>query len=362
MSCREPYTPPEIKTNNHYLVVSGFLNAGGTTTINLSRTRGLNDTIPNIPEYSAQVSVIGSFGDISQLTDMGAGTYQSNNLNLNVSETYQLQILTSNGNKYLSDTVSVLQTPPIDSVNWTQDSTGPSSKQGVNIYASTHDPSTPYGYYRWEYEESWKYRAAYESYYAYENGGLVARTPDQYIYYCWHNVPSTALVIGSSVQLSQNLIYEQPITFIPVGSERLGIKYSILVKQYSISKNAFEYWANLQQTTELTGSIFDPLPAQITGNIHNVSNPNEPVLGFISASSATEERIFISNAQVQHWGYIITGCEELILSPDQFAFYFGSGGYIPTGSKGIANVGATTPTCGDCRVSGGTTTVPAFWQ
>lgn len=362
MSCREPYTTPEIKTNNHYLVVSGFLNAGDTTYIILSRTRGLNDSTPNMPENSAQVSVIGSSGDISFLTDMGAGVYQSNNLDLNGAETYQLQILTSDGNKYLSDTVSLLQTPPIDSVSWKQDSTGASNKLGVNIYVATHDPSNPIGYYRWEYEETWKYRAQYESYLEFVSGSLSARGMDQEVFFCWHDQRSTSLVVGTTAQLSQNLIYEQPVNFIPQGSQKLGIKYSILVKQYSISKEAFEYWRNLQQTTELTGSIFDPLPAQINGNIRNMANASEPVLGFISASSAQEKRIFISNNEVPRWGYVIKGCEEITISPDQFDQYFGSGGYIPTGPRGIANVGATTPSCGDCRQTGGKTTVPPFWQ
>jgi hypothetical protein len=316
-----------------------------------------------MPESGAQVSVSGTLGDVFYLTETGPGIYHYDSLPLSPEETYKLQINTLNGQKYLSDSIPVQQTPSIDSVSWKQDTTGPDSKLGVNIYVSTHDPSSIYGYYRWEYEETWKYSAAYESYFIYSGGTLIPRTPDQYVYYCWHDQLSTSLIIGSSFQLSQNLIFEQPVTFIPQGSQKLGIKYSILVRQYSLSKTAYEYWENLQETTELTGSIFDPLPAQVTGNVHNLSNPSEPVIGFISASAATQQRIFISNREVQHWGYIYgQGCEELILDPSQFAFYFGSGGYIPTGQKGIIDVGATTPSCGDCTIQGGTTTQPPFWQ
>ena len=363
IGCREPYNPPELKQSPNYLVVDGFLNSAGPSTILLSRTRGLNDSLPNMPEDGAQVSVTGSQGETYYLQGTGSGTYRFDSLPLSPFEIYKLQITTSNGQKYISDSISVLQTPSIDSLNWKQDTTGPDSKLGVNIYVTTHDPSSTYGYYRWEYQETWKYRSAYESYYIYANGSLTPRNADQQVYYCWHDEPSTSLVIGSTYQLSQNLIFEQPVIFIPQGSEKISIKYSILVTQFSISKTAYEYWQNLQQTTELTGSIFDPLPSQVTGNLHNISNPNEPVIGFISASSANSQRIFISNTQVKHWGYLYgKGCQEIIISPSQFDTYFGSGGYIPTGSKGISDVGATTPSCGDCTTKGGSNTQPAFWQ
>jgi hypothetical protein len=362
LGCREPYSPPELKQSPNYLVVDGSLNAGGPTTIILSRTRGLNDSLPNMPEYGAQVSVTGSQGDVFYLQDLGSGNYHADTLPLSPFETYTLQISTVGGQKYISDSITVMQTPPIDSVSWKQDTTGPANELGVNIYVNTHDPSTTYGYYRWEYEETWKYSAAYESYYFW-SGGLVPRTPEQYVYYCYQNKLSTSLVIGNTYQLSQNMIYQQPVTFIPQGSQKISIKYSILVRQFSISKEAYEYWQNLQRTTELTGSIFDPLPSQVSGNIHNVTNPKEPVIGFISASSSTEQRIFISNRQVNHWGYqVAKGCEEFVVHPDQFATYFGSGGYLPTSPKGISDVGASTPSCADCTLQGGTTPVPPFWQ
>ncbi|MFI5156162.1 MAG: DUF4249 domain-containing protein [Chitinophagales bacterium] len=360
--CRDPYTPPVIKGGNNYLVVGGFLNSGGATNITLSRTRALNDTTP-VPENSAQVSVIGSAGDVFFLTASGNGLYTYDSMVLNPFETYQLQILTSNGGKYLSDTVSVFQTPPIDSLNWNQDSTGGPGKQGVNIYVNTHDNSTPYGYYRWEYEETWQYQAAYESYFTWDRNQMikVARAPEDQVYNCWQNKLSTTLVVGNTRQLSQNLIYEQPVVFIPVGSQKLSVRYSVLVKQYNISAEAFDYWKNLQALTDLTGSIFDPLPSQVTGNIHNAANASEPVMGYISACAAQEKRLFISYHEVSHWGYQIEGCEELVLTPDQFADYFGTRGYYITGNKGIVNLGATTSVCADCRLQGGSNKQPAFW-
>src|SRR5215471_1504426 len=123
-ACREPYTPPSIKNENHYLVVNGFINSGNDSTIFfLGRTVGLTDSTINPPELNAQVSILGEFGENYPLVNFGNGEYATGSLALNPSETYQLHIITSNGKEYLSDSIPVLQTPPIDSLNWRQDLT-----------------------------------------------------------------------------------------------------------------------------------------------------------------------------------------------------------------------------------------------
>jgi hypothetical protein len=173
-ACKEPYIPPSIKNDNHYLVVNGFINSGNDSTIiNLSRTVGLEDSTISPPELGAQVSIQGEFGENYPLQDFGNGEYATGSLVLNQNETYQLQIITSNGEQYLSDSIPVLQTPSIDSVNWVQDSTSAASKLGVTIYVNTHDPLNLTRYYRWEYVETWEYHAAYDSYYYYVYPNMV---------------------------------------------------------------------------------------------------------------------------------------------------------------------------------------------
>src|SRR5580692_4434723 len=80
-TCREPYAPPAITNPNRFLVVDGFINTGANTitTFNLSRTRNLGDsTVKGIPELNAQISIIGSNGNVYPLTDpAGAGIYSS---------------------------------------------------------------------------------------------------------------------------------------------------------------------------------------------------------------------------------------------------------------------------------------------
>ncbi|HEX4372916.1 MAG TPA: DUF4249 family protein, partial [Puia sp.] len=115
--CRQPYLPPIGKANLGYLVVDGvIINGQDSTIINLSRTQNVNDSIylVNNPETGAAVSVIGANGDSYNLNEQSAGRYVTDQLLLNASELYRLKIITTNGKQYLSDSVPVKQTPPID--------------------------------------------------------------------------------------------------------------------------------------------------------------------------------------------------------------------------------------------------------
>src|SRR5882724_8743830 len=190
--CKEAYNPPQIKNSPNYLVVDGVLSSGDSTKIKLSRTRSFNDSLSYSPETGAKVEVIGEGSDSYSLTETGDGVYFINYLSLNPGEKYQLRINTTDGKQYDSDPLTVKETPPIDSVNWTGDD------KGIQIFVNTHDPSNDTRYYRWEYEEVWEYHAAFDSYYTYTGGKLTARDANSHVYVCWHDRPSTELVLANS--------------------------------------------------------------------------------------------------------------------------------------------------------------------
>lgn len=362
--CRQLYNPPVAKTNLGYLVVDGTIISGNDSTIiNLSRTQNITDSSYVLnPETGAVVSVVGASGDVYGLSEQSNGRYVTSQLALNDNELYRLSIRTTNGNQYLSDSLPVLLTPPIDSVSWLL------QNDGAHIYVNTHDVANGIKYYRWQYTETWQYNAAQGSELQYDaQDTTVIERMDTLIhnYTCWETNQSTNLILGSSTKLSENIIYEQPITVIPTGSQKLSVQYSILVKQYALNASSYEFWQLLQQSTEQLGSLFDPQPSQLTGNIHNVTNLNEPVLGYVSVSTLQEQRIFIPAPH--NWVFAYTGCEltQVGNTPDSLALEYGMGYLSPVyaifdGPTIIAYASAT-PFCVDCTLQGGTTIKPAFW-
>ena len=80
----------------------------------------------------------------------------------------------------------------------------------------------------------------------------------------------------------------------PVARQLVGIefreKHYFSVIQRSISQEAYEYWRKVDQLLSNGGNIFDTPPAPIPGNIYNVNDPEEEVLGYFEASSSSVVR------------------------------------------------------------------------
>ena len=68
------------------------------------------------------------------------------------------------------------------------------------------------------------------------------------------------------------------------------LQYSILVKQYSISKSEFDFWDNLKKINDKSGDIFEYQPYPVNSNIHNVNNTKDRVLGYFQVSAVKQKR------------------------------------------------------------------------
>ncbi len=363
-SCVDPYRPPQIEAPNRYLVVDGFLNGGsGSSVIKLSRTQNLTDIKKPLVETKATIRVEGSAGEAYSFVEGTAGTYTLASATLPIGKTYRVRIKTTEGGEYLSDLITIKQTPKIDSLSWTV------KNDGLQVYVNTHDATNKTRYYRWEYEDTYEIQTPYSSPFDYVNGKLINRISPP-VNQCWKTQASTAIILGTSARLSQDVLKEAPLLFIPGSSPKLWIKYSLMVKQYAQSQEAYAYWENLQKTTEQLGGLFDPLPSEVGGNLHSVTNPTEPVLGFLDGYTTEQVRVFINRPLDLPYNLLRTSYESCKLDtipfpdtpPQSLSVLLGpSGGYIaiqqiPDSPKYIA----TGTHCADCR-DVGTTTRPSFW-
>ena len=67
-------------------------------------------------------------------------------------------------------------------------------------------------------------------------------------------------------------------------------KHLFSTYQSSLTKEAYEYWSNVNVLANQVGSIFDTPPAEIIGNVSSVNNPEEKVLGYFQAANQTVHR------------------------------------------------------------------------
>jgi hypothetical protein len=356
-SCVRSYTPPSSSGNLNALVVGGSIAIGSATTINLSRTNNISDTAGLLPEKDAQVSIQSESGTTFTLVQGENGKYTIDNGPVDFTDKYSIKIHTADGHDYSSDFVEAKQTPPIDSVEWVDET------EDIKFYVNTHDASNNSKYYRWQFEETSEHHAFFDSHLEFRDGALVFLTPDESKFACFDYFNSKEILLNSTSALSNDVVSHMLINTVHNDFMKISVRYSLLVKQYVLTPEAYKYWQILKSNSEQTGNIFDPQPAKLYGNIHCISNPQEPVLGYISASSVTEKRIFIRIGELKYQppGNDIYLCKEIFISPQNAPNYLSTGEYAPAYLTTRGELAIVAPRCVDCRLKGGITEVPSYW-
>ncbi|GAB3231382.1 hypothetical protein GCM10027346_17820 [Hymenobacter seoulensis] len=361
-SCLDPFEPEVEGTPEGYLVVGGFINLNGITTIRLSRAQGVANAAAAAPETKATVTVWDDAGASFALSEQAPGSYSSALLTLSDARKYQVRLRTSAGREYASELVVAKSAPPIDSISWAVEN------RGVQLYVNSHNPTNNSRYYRWTYAETWEFQSAFRSSIEYVNGTIQERTED--IYRCWGSANSNTLLLSNTVRLSEDVVSEFPLVLLPRNSVKLRYKYSVLVRQYALTPEEYAYWELLKANTESLGGLFDPQPTQLTGNVRCLTDAAEPVIGYIGAGAVTEKRLFIASTELPDIRYETGygGCRDIdtVLVKDA-STAFASPAYLPLYNIYIPQTSiligyaAATAECTDCRRRG-TNVRPDFWQ
>lgn len=371
VACVEPYPVPDVADDLSILVVDGFVDASdGIATVRLTHSTKLNEDGGAPAEEGATVSIKTETGDSFTLMEQDSGRYTAEGLVIDANKQYQLYIRTNGGGEFLSDYVTVKDTPPIDSITWRPEG------DGVTVMANTHDVTGQSKYYRWEYVETWEYESPFVSLFKVLNKQAVYREPHEFIYRCYRTITSTKIFVASSVQLEEDVIRDFPLTYLPRESGKISVLYSMMVSQRAIERDEYEFWQDLQRVTESLGGLFDSQPYEIVGNVHHVSDPSTPVLGYFSAGFVQKERFFLDyydlTRDLQQIPY--SGCQydticvfrtpstpfkcanDVPNLPDNFPL-------ISPIYSGPTVIGYTSSSqyCSDCRQQGGTLTKPDFW-
>jgi hypothetical protein len=368
--CRKSYEPPEIKASSHILAIDGVINmgAGSSSQFVLTRSRSLLDSVTDLPELGAQVMIRDAAGISYPLIDSGTnGIYISDPLNLDPGQKYQLSVTIAEGSKYISDLVTPKLSAPIDSVNWELVTDPSFGTEVVNVYVNSHDPSNNTKFYRWDYLETWQHLSTYETFWTLGPDNLeFGLFPNQTTHTCWSTGLSASIALGTTITLSSDVISQIKMATISKNDPKMDIRYSMLVRQYPLDQQAYTYWLNVQKNSQSLGGLFDIQPGQLPGNIHGVTNPKDPVVGYVSACSIAEKRIFIGNDQLPGWQSNPTvNCPITFTFPpdpnnivywnypdSNYQLYYYSGGIMLI----------TYKNCLDCRYQGGTIIKPDFWQ
>ncbi len=305
--CIEPFEPDISKYEDALVVDGTFSDLPGEHYVRLARTFAYNESEDHM-ETGAAVFIRDEDGLTAAYEEVSDGLYRldSGMFEGKAGKRYQLLIETTDGRHYESTYELLKKAVGIDSLFYEIEedllSLSGGSFDGLRIYLNSNDGENGTHYYRWDWTETWEFEVPYQKP-GYQNKMR-----------CWKTRNSTSIVIANTLNLKEDRIYRQKLNFISTKTAQLSRIYSINVKQYSLTPEAYEFWRKLELSNEHTGSLFDPPPTPVTGNVENVDDPFEPVLGYFQVSGESEKRIFISRRELPETVDYTSGnehCESL---------------------------------------------------
>jgi hypothetical protein len=296
-TCVRRITPP-IREGAQILVVEGLVTTDSISyAVKLSYTGNFLNASTRIDSNQnfindARVVIKDDIGDSAICNLISPGTYQTNDSGFIgiVGRTYTLEIYLSNGKTYTSTPEKMNPVAPIDSVTVVYDSTFITDIRPMQfiISANTHDPAGIANYYRWTASvyiprKSWGFYPVF------------GFPPCNDAFSCTYLAECEQMLANNQInilsdQYSDGREIIQPTFYSPI--YWFG-KHFIEVKQYSMNKDLFLFWQQYLQQTNRTGSILDPLPASLIGNIHNAADSNDIALGYFEASAVASKKIII---------------------------------------------------------------------
>ena len=296
--CVDPLDLEGIVDGRPQLVVDAFISDQPETYfVYLSNSSTSLKGYEDEPLTGAEVFVTDDENSRYNFREAGSGTYESDLFSFQgqVGRTYQLHIRTSDGREYSSLEETLQPVAEIDSIFFRHENRpritiigSQVDNWGMQTYVTTGSGSREPGFYKWDWEETYEFQAPLAD-------PMAITLPP----ICYQSgSPARYLNITSSADFTEDKIVGQPINFISKNTYKLQMRYSLLLTQYSLTERVYEFWENIRDQDENGNSVFAPPPSPIPGNVFNVSDEGEAVLGVFQVSAIRRGRFFLPRNEV----------------------------------------------------------------
>ncbi len=303
LSCVEEIEIKEQLTFEDAIVIEATLtNELKTHNILISRTYEFEEEGPQ-PETEATVSVQAGDQTYRFLEGEDPGVYKSEHeFKAQPGIDYRLFVRTQDGKSYETSPIRLTQDSEIDEA-YPERQVNSIGNEVLSILVESYDPSRQSNYYRYEYEETYKIIAPnwvteefiiLEDEYGNELAapGFVPRPVEERV--CYNTVASNEIIQTSTTDLDEDRVTRFSVRNINLDDPILSHRYSILIRQFVQSLEAYTYYDLLNQLSGEGNLLAQIQPGFINSNIYSMENRNEKVLGFFEVASVTEKRIFFN--------------------------------------------------------------------
>ena len=317
------------------LTVQGLVSDKNTTQILINQSISSGINVLSNPINGCKVELIVNNSTKVLLTETEPGVYLPpvDFIGI-VGNSYQLIIKTPNGENYESSVEKIVASPPIKNVYQKFIQNGQLSADGKRVLYSTFDVFVDFddnpnqkNFYVWEYDlyEPIDYCITCErsiliglSCVSLDSRNTNSPTYD-YICRtnCWDILRNKTINIFSDEYSNGKSVVGRNVAKIPYYGTRSAL---LEIHQNSVSREAYEYQKLLRDQTQTSGTLTDTPPAAIIGNIRNVNNPSEKVVGSFSAVGISQAKYVVDRSGYERTGIItsILGRQPVVEPPSPF--------------------------------------------
>lgn len=360
-SCIDEY-PLEITAYENLLVVDGSItNAPGPYTVKLSRSTSVSSP-RYVPVEDAFIRIEDDLGQEIMLHETEAGIYMTTDSSIQgvPGRSYKLIIMLTGGEIYESPFTKLRQVVGVDSVFSkieSQPTRNPDEDiEGLQFYLNTENTSEDSVYYYWRLQETYEYHAAFTIDYVYV-GEIVPFINSDSLFTCYKTNEIPRIYTLSTANNATSRLNNHPLHFVGADSYRLSVRYSLLIKQYNIDEAAYNFWKSVKEQVSDENLLFNSQVYQVRGNVRNVNNPSEPVMGYFTVAGASLKRIFVNKPF-----HLDVKQPECIAGEDmRWIFYSGPEDWPIFMTSAQGGTRLADEYCFDCRINGGVLKKPDFW-
>ncbi|HSP40691.1 MAG TPA: DUF4249 domain-containing protein [Gillisia sp.] len=293
-ACVEPYEIDEEVFEDFLVLETTITDEVKHQEIFLNRTYRLQENEP-APEINASVKITDGQNEFL-FAEASPGHYISiNEFGAAPGVPYILEILTENGDFYQSIPTASPSGNQID--NLYAKRIEYEGEDGVAIFLDNSGPSETSRFYKYEYEETYKIvsRLSANVDLIVENGELIliCEKPREETV-CYNTVDSDNIILTNSGSYSQNMVEGLMLRFIGRQDPVLSHRYSMMVKQYALTREAYTFFSTLKELSASESIFSQNQPGFINGNIFSPDNPEKKIIGYFNVASVSTKRMFFN--------------------------------------------------------------------
>ncbi len=314
-SCKEAFYP-KLDEAQKMLVVDGLL----TDASNIISVR-LSNAVPfrnqaYLPEEEAILIVSDDLGREFDFIEKDPGIYESKAFHYEYGRAYTLSIKTKTNKYYKSSPQTLFPKSGLDSVSAVVTSkTLQTNKNGELILKTLSGL---------EFKTILNNSLEVAPYYRFSNSVLIEYTqrlifvikPDSFphMFNSWKKYEPNQFFNLNEHEYNNSIENIHTLAFCPIDTTYFSIVkeefyspiypykldhtffkkfyyFGITIKKYHINEDVYKIYKSINEQLQANNRIFDPVSFQVRGNITNIDNPEEPVLGVFEVSS-TNMRTF----------------------------------------------------------------------